>query len=69
MDLLTSGACDGVEGTTERTLLEKGVADQVAKRGNILTYLGVYFEVVVLPKLLLGLYCRPCNSFSTKHAS
>ena len=67
-DFPTSGACDGVEGTAERALLEKGATYCVAKHRAILTCLGVDFEVVVLPKLLLGLYCRPCNSFSAKHA-
>ena len=69
MDLLTSEACDGVEGTAERALLEKRAADHVAERGAILNCLGVDFEVVELKKLFLGLCCHPCNSFSAKHAS
>ena len=68
-DLLTSRVCDGVDGTAERALLEKGATDSVAERGAILTCPGVDFDVVVLPKLFLGLCCRPCNYFSARHTS
>ena len=47
----------------------EGAADRVAEREAILTCPNVDLEVVVLPKLLLVLCCRPCNSFSAKHVS
>ena len=37
VDLLTSGACDGVGGAAERALPEKGAADRVAEGGTVLT--------------------------------
>ena len=64
----TSVACDGVGGAAERALLVEGAADSVAEGGNVLTCTGVDLGVDVLPKLFLGLCCRPCNSFSAKHA-
>ena len=69
VDLLTSGACDGVGGAAERALLVEGAADRVAEGGTVLNCPGVDLGVDVLPKLFLGLCCRPCNSFSAKHAS